>query len=466
MVHYLETKKKTLFNVFQFVILFFITFFIGNSVLADTETISTYPFNINNYTSHNDVMCQSFVPNVNNASSIKIRVVNTNPTSSGLQFEICKGDIIGGNMNLYLTGTNPLKDLICAGTSTEVFSSFAINPPHNTDAFGQDFTINFSSPVGLFINENYYFCITGINQGEIIYIQRQNTGDNYVYGKTTNDNSALQNQDYYFTFYAKEFYDPDVEIMELPDYTGNIQIGSETLLQYNRHNFCFLGINEECHLKFNYGYDAIGSKIQLTTKSGQFIASTTVEDKYLLQDRFIIEEPLTAQTQEYCIAIDNGEDVLTYCDISLEWISNSWCAEESICAEVATSSDFVYGIQCGLRRTMCWVFQPTQSSIGFLTKTIDNFTNSFPFNLPFDFVKQIDYSIETASSSTKSFGLPMYSGETKDFYIVNGISPGMYYEILGTSTVNTLENQTDMVLWLLVSLLIVYIIWKFAIHKK
>ena len=450
-------KKNAIPNTLKIITGLCVALFFGinNAFASNIVTINNeFPISV----SGNGVIpnCQSYLATSTNISGLDYYYIQASTTKNiDLTIIFCEGNL-PTNVSQVITGTNGSYGLKCGLGDREQKKYQVLNKPYQYPLAKQE--IRFE-PFQI-SNEKNYFCIQSNYSGEVVIGINQNS---YSFGSTT----QYINSDFRFNLYKDDEWLPTViKITELPDFTGNIQVGAETLLQYNRHNFCFLGTNEECHLKFNYGYDAIGSKILLTTKGGEFVASTTVADQYLLQDRFVIDEPPSAQTQEYCIGIDNGEEILTYCDITLEWISNSWCAEEMICAEVATSSDFLYGVQCGLRRTMCWIFQPTQSSISFLTKMIDNFTNSFPFNLPFDFVKQIDYSIQTASSSTKSFGLPMYSEETQGFYIVNGIDPGMYYEILGTSTVDTLENQVDMVLWLLVSLLIVFIIWKFAIHKK
>lgn len=460
--------KKNLIKIFSAI--FISVFFALPSFASDQESISTYPFEDEFYSSLNGVMCQSFIAETDNITGVKLRGRNTYTSNSGYQFEICKGNLIGGSQNYFLSGTYPNQTLKCDDASTQVKSLIGLNFPNETTATGTDFFINFSETQSLTIGDDYYFCFSNVLESELIYLNRSQTWNggehnDYVLGYSTNDNSGLLERDLYFTlYYDDEYINLDYEITELPDWGGNIQVGSETILQYNKFNFCTIGQNEDCFLKINYGYDAIGSSVLLLDYEGEIVASSTVEDTYLLQDRFLIDDPESETTQYYCIAIEINGKYQAYCDISLEWITNKWCDSSIICNDVATSSDFLFGFQCGFRQGACWLMSPTQSSIDFFSKSIDNFMNSFPFNLSFGLINEIDQSIKSATTTGASFGIPMYDGD--EYYTIYGIDSYSYNEVLGQSTMNTLETYSDYLIYFILAFLITIIIYNFAIINK
>lgn len=284
---------------------------------------------------------------------------------------------------------------------------------------------------------------------ETYYIRLYNTGTAAYIDNLTTDT------------YQGQIYG-DVIIEELPDYEGNIQIGSETELQYNSTTFCYVGT--DCYFNVNYGYDSIGASLQLLDfTSYDVIASTTLEDDYLLQGTFIISDPGIETTQYYCLAYDNGGgDRKLYCDIELVWTDTTvWCGSASVCGDISTTSEFMYGVSCGFRQGACWLFNPTAGSISFFAKNIQNFEKSFPFNIVFDTFDEIELSIEESSSTPQEFGLPMYDGT--EWYTATGVDANTYDTLFGTSTTSLLKTYTSYVVWIFIAIGMIYVVWFYGI---
>jgi hypothetical protein len=262
--------------------------------------------------------------------------------------------------------------------------------------------------------------------------------------------------------YTAEFLDPDVVVEDLPEWGGNIQIGSETLLQYNRYNFCYL--DNECSLKINYNFDVIGDQLSLYTLNDVLVSSTTLLDQQYLTVYFDLDTQSSATNTQYCVHLDNGSfPIVRACDLNVEWLAVPYCSELDMCSDVSTSSDFLYGLECGARRTLCWMLKPTDNSLEFLSKNIQNFENNFPLNLVFGLINQISYIMENATTTGSSFGLPMVSISTGDFYIYEGIDSNAYYNVLGTSTVEIILENANYFIWTIVAIIIVFVIVKYTI---
>jgi hypothetical protein len=257
-----------------------------------------------------------------------------------------------------------------------------------------------------------------------------------------------------------EFYD-SVEVIELPDYSGNIQIGSETKLQYNRYNTCY--INKPCYFKVNYGYDEIGSDLVFYYfDTATMIDYTTLADSTYLTYTFSVPIETDETLRTHCLILDNSTTTPEYfCDISINWLSFPECSEENMCEDVATSSDFLYGVQCGARQTVCWLFNPSDTSIQFLQNNVQNMENSFPFNLAFGLINEVSDTMETSTSTGVDLGLP--SVIDNEYIIVNGISSSSFSEVFGTSTTYMIEDYATYIIWLLVAVGVSIIIIKYAI---
>jgi hypothetical protein len=296
-------------------------------------------------------------------------------------------------------------------------------------------------------SENDYSTTTAVICGDLLYyyINKNYPGDVYV------DNFVFNNLEDFF----------DVEIIELPDYSGNIQIGSETKLQYNRYNTCY--INKPCYFKINYGYDEIGSDLVFYYfDTATMIDFTTLPDSTYLTHTFSVPIETDETLRTHCLILDNGTTTPEYfCDITINWLSFPECSEENMCEDIATSSDFLYGVQCGARQTVCWLFNPSDTSIQFLQNNVQNMENSFPFNLAFGLINEVSDTMETSTSTGVDLGLP--SVIDNEYVIVNGISSSSFSEVFGTSTTYMIEDYATYIIWLLVAVGVSIIIIKYAI---
>lgn len=299
-----------------------------------------------------------------------------------------------------------------------------------------------------------------INNSDTDYQLMQNSISYPVRYFYLHNSSGSQGVFYFDNIEAKTL---EVDIIDQEEWQGNIQIGAEIDVQYNKYNFCYLGINNPCYLKFNFGFDVIGQNVFLLKNGNELIATSTIENNYLLQDRFLIAEPAEEESQQYCLVlIDDDNNITSYCDIVLDWLDNTYCNEAEICSDIATSSEFFYGFNCGFRKTTCWLLYPSDSSIDFFSKTITNFESSFPFNLTFDFINSIENAISTTTIAGASFGLPMYSSTTDSFYMINGINENSFNDSFGATTTEILETYSNYIIYFFVSLLIAIIIFKYA----
>ena len=376
---------------------------------------------------------QSFTPTKSNLSSVSLRFLKWD---SGIYFYVRIVDTVTGKEvvnNLYAN--------IATTTPT----------PGYTEWFNLDFTDTEVIPGNL--HKLYY---------------KRGAGSNFNIGMAFSNvyaggqSSINSSWDLTFkTYYDDEFYFPSVEVIEYPEWHGNILAGSEYALAYNRFNFCFLG--QDCFLKYNYGYDAIGGNIDLQYEDVSIASSSLINQQYLT-GQFLLDDVESEQTKEYCFVLTKGESEQKYCDVSVQWIDRSWCDEEFVCQDVATSSDFLYGVQCGFRQTICWMFNPTDNSIEYLSKNIQNFEHSFPFSLAFDFINVAKETIENSTSTGAVFGIPMVATSSEDqFYILPVMDENTIRDILSVKTVDTVTENVMYLVWAVTAGLIIFIVIKFGI---
>lgn len=377
---------------------------------------------------------QSFKPTKSNLSSVDLKVLNWT-----------------GGMDLYLRVVNTV-------TSDEVVNVIYPNVATTTPTPGYTVWMNFDFTDTSVVVGDLYKLYYSRSAGSQFNLDASPATNPYPDGS----NSGVSGIDLTFrTYYENELDFPNVEIIDFPEWSGNIQVGSEYALSYNQFNFCFLG--EDCFLKYNYGYDAIGGNINLLYNDVSIASSSLIDQQYLT-GQFLLEDEETATTTDYCFVLTKGESQQKYCDVSVQWLDRSWCNEETICSDVATSSDFLFGVQCGFRQTICWIFNPSDESIDYLSKNIQNFENSFPFNMVFDFLNVATETIENSTTTGATFGIPWVSTTTPgEFDILPVIDQNTLNDIMPGAVVSTVSEYTLYFVWFLVTFLIIFIIVKFAI---
>lgn len=260
------------------------------------------------------------------------------------------------------------------------------------------------------------------------------------------------------------------------DWTGDWFNLNDTLPDYYTaiSDVCF--INETCNVVLYYNDQAIGKQIYFIYDNGQDVFPVNAELDFTIPTTYnneYIFNPTTAtttQSQDYCLYLEdsvNGDKL--QCGMTIHWydrdiyvddiITQNWCAEENVCEGVATSSDFLYGFQCGARKTLCWAFAPTPNSLDTFKSSTEKFRNSFPFNLTFSLIDAVDESISTSTTGA-NIGLPMLSTTTEEYYMLEGFNDTWWDDKFGTSTMAQWETYADYICYGLFALFIAFIIYR------
>jgi hypothetical protein len=267
--------------------------------------------------------------------------------------------------------------------------------------------------------------------------------DNFILSSTTYDED-------------EEFFN-EIELITLPEWQGNIQVGSEELLQYNKFTTCIIG--QDCYFRLNYGYDAIGNDIQLYIADPlELYATTTLPDQDYLTVLFEMDSKMTEDEELYCIVMDDGVERVGACDIKIEWVDLPYCDELEVCADVATTSDFMFGFQCGFRKSLCWMFNPHDISLNYIVKGVRQFEQSFPFNLAFGFLNETEEILDTATSSD---GFPiLWMDEYGDYTNVIVATSGTMIDVLGEDTGGYIQESIKYIIWIFCGAITLFIIVK------
>lgn len=284
--------------------------------------------------------------------------------------------------------------------------------------------------------------------------------------------SGIAQDDYDFT---TEYYTLDSDVS---DYYTNI------------YDVCLIG--EDCNISIWYNEKSIGKTVYLIYDSvGNFpssaVASTTLESNSYLEDIIVVPDFGTSTVEAYHVYMVDAEvfdplyQIYTIGDISKGGMKITWttfedytsninweenvplCDEEVVCAGIPPNKTFLYGFQCAIRLSFCWTLKPTSNSVDFFSKSVLKLQRTFPFNLAFGVIERAENSIETVASSTvgSTFGLPSYDGN--EFIMINGIDKDTMSNIMSAETMQNIETKTDYFLWIIVSIIMGFIIIKFAI---
>lgn len=417
--------KEYNFLVFTFGIVIAIAFFFGFYTICSAEIFYDVIQDVNEGNFAREWIGSNFTPTEAPITGVEVYAEQ----NTGVELYICYGNI--DNAEEASTTPRCELDVLLASSTCQLTggatSTCYLDRTHTTVP-GQE----------------YYFTLIRISGG---------SGGNYWSGFTLlneyEDGELFGYQDgigYYYSGYDMTFrtffdnnpkYDPDnpdVEIIELPDWTGTISVESEYELQFNYENYCTIG--QTCRIWVNYNREVVGHEIYLidSTQSGfcDYDLDSAVDsfepiDGILLQDYFNIPATSSAITDYYCIYDQNpddegiGDDVI-YQGISLTWqfestilddIFEDWDCD-TICDDIATGTDwfnFKYGVECGTRKVLCWGFRPSDESIISFGRSVYTIKNAFPFsvlNQIEDEIKEIDLTKASTTIPFKpaTFGLP------------------------------------------------------------
>ena len=244
-------------------------------------------------------------------------------------------------------------------------------------------------------------------------------------------------------------------------------------------DICFLDKN--CTITLYYNNLAIGSTIHLIPDDGRpkfseyselsFIIPDTYLNEHVFNYPFIYED---ATTTKYCLLLESPIGDILKCGMKTRWVSEdiylvdmvgeNYCEEEIVCADVDGSS-FLYGIECGFKRVICWSFKPSVESMETFSGTVGKLEKSFPFNTVFSILNYAKENIEEKTSGGNvggEFGIIMID-ENKEVYTMNFIDENTYVTTLGSATVEMIETFADYIIWLVVGIIIIFIVVKYSI---
>lgn len=239
---------------------------------------------------------------------------------------------------------------------------------------------------------------------------------------------------------------------------------------------CIIG--NDCKLWFSFNSLAIGWPMYLSyyassTIPANFIASTTITVTPIWQNYVLVPQVATSQTIKYNLTLiaDNNWYVKT--GIGIRWFSQEewdefiderhgahhvYCDEAEVCAGVATSTDFLYGVNCGFRKVICWAFEPTEGSQQYILDSITSVEESFPFNLLFSFNTNMSAAISNAATNDSSIDMFFITkeGEMTSIPVVSSTTAR---DVLGDEAYDVVETDTRYMIWGLLAFIIVVIIW-------
>jgi len=261
-------------------------------------------------------------------------------------------------------------------------------------------------------------------------------------------------------------YDFNLDIFE-PDFST---VNSQT---------CVIG--EECRLWFSFNDLAIGYNMYLTlyegiTSPSYAIASTTVEQNYFWQNYLIVPDVEEEAEIKYNLLLDAGEyGYIGQTGIKINWLLGStwdeiigktgadldeYCNASTICAGISGNANtFLYGVQCGMRQTACYIFAPTAKSKEYISKSVSALEGSFPFNMYFDFINKTSNVLsQEMENKADILSVPFINGEG-DFIMLPVVSSSTMPNALGSSF-NTFKNGLQSLVWLIMGVLIAFITYK------
>lgn len=427
----------------------FFVFFNTNYAIAD-EYIHISQTQQN--TQGSDTVAMWFTPTKNNISSLKVKSIHASSTSSWLLY-FCHGE--------YDQTMTKAENGACLGSGqTELMSIGYVdyNLVAGINKFDfDDFGITHAD--GL----NYFYLTPWHYNGPMEF--RSSNNNPYADGRAFLTGGILTNVDWTFQLFYESSFVPDVTIVEIPGWTGTVEIGAEVGLAYNKNGTCIIG--EPCSLRVNYGFDSISDTIYLNdyygdqTETVNPLASSTLEQSYFLRVDLELPVQYSATTLQYCIYHEKAFDNFLYCDITIRWASDNTqdyfalydCA--NVCDNISTTtSDFFYGIECGFKKILCWAFMPQEDTLATVVDSIAEIEDSFPFNTVFSFLNMINSTIANSQNVDNTLGVP-FIDDDGNFYIMPVIASTSMPDTIGSENTSTFRKTIGYIIWAIVIAVII-----------
>ena len=261
--------------------------------------------------------------------------------------------------------------------------------------------------------------------------------------------------------YFDEFYsstdtseDDEVVIIELPDWQGNIYVSSEDYLTVPS-KYCL--INEPCYLNVYYSFEAIGDEIKLYEEIGDsdiFVASTTLEDKFLAKTKIDLDIEVVATTTYYCIfSTERGSYT---CGIEVVWISEEEFVEltdtydiDSACDDMdqSASTTVMYAIECAFRKLGYWLVTPHARAFVQMTNTMEKFNNNFPMSVYKD-IQTMFLVLDETDAEALVFPIVWYSNTGIEVLYEGEVSSTTISGFLGEDNYNKYYGILEIVIYL------------------
>lgn len=431
-----------------------VSFFLNSYsiALAEDEIFFTTNFGGNagfQYIHINDVFCQTFYANDLPITKIQLRIEDQLSPHTG---------------NLTFT----LSDTGCGISPDSEITYIAENIDH-TIAQWIDWDLSQQYATGTKVYFNAYSDAVSYTNGFEIVIKDYYTSTIRAYRDGVAQNGSLlinaynNESEYYTDLGQTSGFDYSLD----PDFPDFATVNSQT---------CMIGQN--CNLWFTYNNLSVGDVMHLvyyasSTIPSNSISSTTITQTSNWQNKISVPAVTVEGDVLYnMLLVDPVYGYIIKTGIAVKWVDDDYwndlikekygadveefCAEAVICADVATSSDFFYGFNCGAREALCWALSPTNNAKKYALNSVKALEESFPFNMIFIFLHRLDTIIKDQEQSTSTIDMPFIDGEG-NYYMLPVISSTTVPTALGTSF-DTVKNGLIYFIWIMVAGIIVLIV--------
>jgi hypothetical protein len=186
------------------------------------------------------------------------------------------------------------------------------------------------------------------------------------------------------------------------------------------------------------------------------------------QNYFYLPVATTTSSIDYCIYLkDSVYGDFLKCPIKINWLASTTFDDlfddydiAHVCDDVATSSEFYYAIECGVRKIIFWTFLPDKNTVARFYNNAALVQTVFPFNTYFSLVQIGKDAIATTTlNNNDTFGIPLIT-TAGSFYILPVLASSSMPNTIGVENTNLLRTTLGYIFYMVVSILIIVIIFK------
>lgn len=429
--------KSNYFGSFIFLLVFCFSFIVAGeqakaSLITDFEIYDGFVFNES--VCHGDVV---FYTNPTTRECLDVATTTTTFSYSGNQSIILDGDISSQRL-YYDIATTTASSTVCisfivdsmlANPTIDLWDSgiSIINIEEGVNEYNDQFVIFGGNPyytyTGITITEDTWHkvCVTinTTNDYADIIIDETSfstrTADKVNFTRISFNNTKDIG---IWDFITTESSDMPSDITSYDIYDKNLDIWSppEDFFDYPVEQICF--IDEECWLAYTYNKLIIGNEMLLIdATTSEIFATSTVLDTTLKQNHIQILQDYSNDLRLQTWAFVSGQwALITGHSVHIKWTTLEDLEEEmrklgilpeenTLCDDIASSSEFFYAFSCGMRMAVHWAFMPSAKSLVSFQATTDNLKNQFPISVGYQFYDLIDNA--TTSTSSVSLDIPL-----------------------------------------------------------